>query len=319
MAVERAKKINPHLFSASLWGGLLMLFSGIWFSDSLGYGVLLMILAGWGLMIFAVIYSLVCLHSCWALIEGTTARTSAARAAAFLFIPIFNLYWLFVAFKGLATDANKYLESKGRGDLKISGGVSLAYCICVLVPVATWFSPVLLTILIYQWARFHNAVIEDQAMNVETASAMAAYRAEKEGDAAVWMAVALAVIGTVFIIGMMVRVVAPVFEGYREKGQKEVMMSNARRAMMMMEGAKKECGAYPDLGRLGPGPFTHRISLAGVGTCKAGMRKFSVEGGDRYEFILTQDGYEARAENDKVGHALAFDNTGRLQWVEKGR
>jgi len=75
----------------------------------------------------------------------------------FLFIPLFNFYWVFVSIKGLANDANDFLKLKNANGHKISIWLSIATCIAMILPsVNLLISPILQNILIYQWASFFN-------------------------------------------------------------------------------------------------------------------------------------------------------------------
>ena len=53
------------------------------------------------------------LYQLWKLIPADIARTTPGKAVGFCFIPFFNFYWIFVAFKGLGEDMNKTLQSRG--------------------------------------------------------------------------------------------------------------------------------------------------------------------------------------------------------------
>jgi len=107
-------------------------------------------------IIYAEIYFLISLYRCWSILQGSTARTSPGKAVGFLFIPFFNLYWTFVAIRGLAEDANAFLHSKNINDKKIDVGLSLATCILLIIPYVNILAPILQTVLMYQWAKFFN-------------------------------------------------------------------------------------------------------------------------------------------------------------------
>jgi len=55
------------------------------------------------------------LHWLWDEIPSEFARTTPEKAAGFMFIPLWNVYWMFVAFWGLYKDMNKTTESRGLG------------------------------------------------------------------------------------------------------------------------------------------------------------------------------------------------------------
>jgi hypothetical protein len=106
--------------------------------------VVLMIL-GAGAMISAAIMQYVYLARAWSYLRFGNPRTTPGKAVGFLFLPFFNLYWIFVAIYGLAQDWNRITSQFA--DLqrapKMSEGVFLTFCIGGLVfpPLALvmWF------------------------------------------------------------------------------------------------------------------------------------------------------------------------------------
>ncbi|MCU0795241.1 MAG: GYF domain-containing protein [Akkermansiaceae bacterium] len=84
------------------------------------------------LAVISSILGMMYLHRAWTCIQpGKMARCTPGKAVGFLFIPFFNLYWIFVAWKGLAEDWNRTVSS--HDDLKaaprFSEGLFLALCI----------------------------------------------------------------------------------------------------------------------------------------------------------------------------------------------
>jgi hypothetical protein len=95
------------------------------------------------LLITALVLFCVLLYKAWNQIQDGHARTSAGKAVGFLFIPFFNLYWVFVAVYGLAWDLHRYVIRRrlyGRYELlpyPVSPGLGLACCIlmaCNVIP-----------------------------------------------------------------------------------------------------------------------------------------------------------------------------------------
>jgi hypothetical protein len=80
------------------------------------------------------------LYRAWSCLQpGGLARTTPGKAIGFLFIPFFNLYWMFQSIKGLASDWNRTVSTYG--DLKmapkLSEGVLLLFCIgCLVFPLS---------------------------------------------------------------------------------------------------------------------------------------------------------------------------------------
>ena len=73
--------------------------------------------------LIALISGLRILHKLWSLIPADKARTTPGKAVGFLFIPLFSLYWVFVAFYSLARTLNAEIGRKA-----VSEVVSFIYC-----------------------------------------------------------------------------------------------------------------------------------------------------------------------------------------------
>jgi hypothetical protein len=95
--------------------------------------VVLMILGGAAILTAAVM-QYVYLARVWSYLRFGNPRTTPGKAVGFLFLPFFNLYWIFVAFHGLAQDwnriTNQYVDLQRAP--KMSEGVFLTYCIGIL-------------------------------------------------------------------------------------------------------------------------------------------------------------------------------------------
>ncbi len=73
------------------------------------------------------------LYRHWQLIQDGYARTTPGRAVGFLFIPFFNLYWIFEAFPGLIRDTNAYIQRHGLPVKIQDAGLATAFCILTLL------------------------------------------------------------------------------------------------------------------------------------------------------------------------------------------
>jgi len=97
---------------------------------------LCILLIGIPIVIVGVVFAFILLYQLWKLIPADIARTTPGKAIGFCFIPFFNIYWIFVAFKGLGEDMNKTLQSRGI-QYQVSEGLGLACCIlflCCMIP-----------------------------------------------------------------------------------------------------------------------------------------------------------------------------------------
>ena len=65
--------------------------------------------------IYAFIVFAVLVYKMWKIVPADFARTSPAKAVGFLFIPIFQFYWLFIAIWGWTKDFNAFLRQR-QGD-----------------------------------------------------------------------------------------------------------------------------------------------------------------------------------------------------------
>ncbi|MEP6924366.1 MAG: hypothetical protein ABI954_07860 [Pyrinomonadaceae bacterium] len=96
----------------------------------------LLSLAVLGLLQFAVV-SLVCvcilLYKMWASINDGHARTTPGKAIGFLFVPFFNIYWIFQVWGGFPADYNAYLERHQLFAPRLSSGIYSAYPILCLL------------------------------------------------------------------------------------------------------------------------------------------------------------------------------------------
>ena len=83
------------------------------------------------LCIAGVVFFAMLLFQLWKLIPPDIARTTPAMAVGLVFIPFFNFYWIFVAYKGLGEDMNKLLLRRGI-PYRINESLGLTACILIL-------------------------------------------------------------------------------------------------------------------------------------------------------------------------------------------
>jgi hypothetical protein len=95
----------------------------------------------WLFYIPHVVFVCLILYRGWQAVQDGGARSTPGKAVGFNFIPLFNFYWMFVAFYGLLQEFNRVLTARGRSDSKVSEGFGLTYCILVLVAGVLCFVP----------------------------------------------------------------------------------------------------------------------------------------------------------------------------------
>jgi len=86
----------------------------------------------------------------WSLIPREDAETTPGRAVGFLFIPVFNIYWVFISILGIAKALNAQTNRLSIPDVRVSEGRAKTACIlaCLLyIPILDLI--ILAVVLIY--------------------------------------------------------------------------------------------------------------------------------------------------------------------------
>jgi hypothetical protein len=100
----------------------------------LGMGMVLFVFA-WISMMLSSIFFLMNLYRAWSCLQAGGPRTTPGKAIGFMFIPFFNIYWIFVVINGLPKDWNRIVSSYD--DLKTAPRLNettfLLYCIGVFI------------------------------------------------------------------------------------------------------------------------------------------------------------------------------------------
>ncbi len=89
--------------------------------EGTGKGAILVSLVAIGLvsmlgtlaMIAGIVFQLMLHHGCWRTLRADQPLTTPGRAVGFLFIPIYNLYWMFISFGGLGRELDRVLRVRG--------------------------------------------------------------------------------------------------------------------------------------------------------------------------------------------------------------
>ncbi len=93
--------------------------------------ILLSMVAGYALVLWSGILSYIYLYRAWSLIQPGNVRVTPGKAIGFLFIPFFNLYWIFVAIGGLPSEWNRVMSSHPNLNQapRLSSGLAIAACL----------------------------------------------------------------------------------------------------------------------------------------------------------------------------------------------
>ncbi len=108
-----------------------------------------LLMFSWLPMMVGVIAQYVFIYRQWKAIDDGQARTTPGKAVGFLFIPFFNIYWIFNIFFGWVTDYNKYVQRYGIQAPQLTQGLWWATIACAfLFPIASPFLGLYLVIVI---------------------------------------------------------------------------------------------------------------------------------------------------------------------------
>ena len=118
------KKLSKGFYLGSLivgWGlGVILVEMGITLLSSIP-------------IVYSVIIGCLLWFNAWASIQDGHARTTPGKAIGFLFIPFYNLYWIFQAFWGFAKDYNSYIARHKVVVSRLPEGLFLSLCILSLI------------------------------------------------------------------------------------------------------------------------------------------------------------------------------------------
>ncbi len=112
------------LFIIFYFGGIISIFA----TEEPFPGVLI-ILMGFCAVIYSSVIMAILVYKMWKAIQDGHARTTPGKAVGFLFIPFFNLYWIFQAFWGFSVDYNAYIERYSIAVDKLPANLFLTYAI----------------------------------------------------------------------------------------------------------------------------------------------------------------------------------------------
>lgn len=99
-------------------------------------------------LLYTAIVMFVLLYKAWASIQDQYTRITPGKAIGFLFIPLFNYYWVFQAYWGLAKEHNLYLKRHNLNLPELHEGFYLAYCIVLICNIIISFLLPILTVII---------------------------------------------------------------------------------------------------------------------------------------------------------------------------
>ncbi len=163
-------RVSPVLYLILWWIGLVGggVMTGIAFTDP---KLTELVAVCWAPLLIGAIAFWVLIYKAWSAIQDGRARTTPGKAVGFLFIPLFNIYWLFVAIGSWGKEFNAFAERRGVVGARASDGLFVAHCVFSIVPVLSAIALFTGTGVILQMCRGINAVANRHAGGVPIATA----------------------------------------------------------------------------------------------------------------------------------------------------
>ncbi len=142
---------------------------------AIGFGLFVFVVLG--IAICMMVFAMILLYRYWKIMQPYSKRTTPGKAVGFLFIPFFNLYWMFVAYHGLAKDIDTYLDQNRESKApRPSTGLVLATVIMMLLSMVPYLGNLagiaLLVMLFLMKVRLNNSIIgiiQDRARQASAA------------------------------------------------------------------------------------------------------------------------------------------------------
>ena len=162
----RIKRLNDYFifYGISLGVSILLLYNGVapFVSPyiSLPFGIPVQVLQWF--------FELTLLYQFWKAVPTRPikiARTTPFMAVVGSAIPLFNLYWAFTAYKGLAEDMNMALQQHGLDRYRINEGLAQLYCACqvaLYIPILAIPASIVELIFLFSVKRATIALLEQE-------------------------------------------------------------------------------------------------------------------------------------------------------------
>ena len=101
----------------------------------MGWGVLCMIVfvIGYAAEIYSGVIGFILLYKMWSVLQAGPVRATPGKAVGLLFVPFYNLYWMFQAILGWAQDYNAFVAQRGIESPQAPEGLAKTICILALV------------------------------------------------------------------------------------------------------------------------------------------------------------------------------------------
>jgi len=94
-------------------------------------------LIGYIPLIYGAVVGAMLIYKMWAAIQDGRARTTPGMAVGLMFVPCFNIYWMFQVYWGWTKDYNLFIDREGLNVPRMNENIALTICIltcCSVIP-----------------------------------------------------------------------------------------------------------------------------------------------------------------------------------------
>ncbi len=132
------KELSKHFYitlflAGSLLPGIFIIIGG-YLGEYLGeFGIILLFVIGLVLFILPFFVILNLTDAMWSSIEDVYARMTPGKAVGLLFIPIFNIYWMYQVLIGFVEDYNNFVSRNEIETPLLEGGIFITHFLLTLL------------------------------------------------------------------------------------------------------------------------------------------------------------------------------------------
>ncbi len=106
------------------------------------------ILIGFPALVAAAVCAAIFMYRAWDQVQDSEARATPGLAVGLMFVPLFNLYWAYIAIWGLSKNLNSYTRRNNIEAPIVNEGLALGLCVMMSISLIFMFVPILDIILV---------------------------------------------------------------------------------------------------------------------------------------------------------------------------
>jgi len=133
----------PRRYSAGGFNTLYWNYFGLAIGGVLLSITVIGVLIGFPALVASAVCAAIFLYRSWDQVQDSEARATPGLAVGLMFVPLFNLYWAYIAIWGLSKNLNSYTRRNNIEAPKVNEGLALGLCVMMSVGLIFMFIPFL--------------------------------------------------------------------------------------------------------------------------------------------------------------------------------